>query len=83
MSAEIIHPPVVPDPRPAAPQTPEDLNSTSFAVPDIVSKGTTMTKISENGRKRVLFRVDPDEGKLLYKSRKNGIGKCFLYELYV
>lgn len=45
--------------------------STDLSVPDIVVQGTKMTKVSTQ-QKKVLFRIDPDEGKILYESRKGG-----------
>ena len=53
------HPPVVSD----------------IDIPEAVKKGTLMTKISDRSQKqkRVSFRIDPDEGKIFYKSSKDGI----------
>ncbi|KAF8965764.1 PLC-like phosphodiesterase [Flammula alnicola] len=40
-------------------------------IPDALKKGTMMVKISDGKRKPVLFRIDPDEGRILYKSSKD------------
>jgi len=73
MSAEILKPPVLADVRPGAPAAHDDPHGSMFDVPEMVVKGTTMMKISKkSGVKRVEFRLDPDEGRLEYKSRKNG-----------
>ncbi|KAH6916918.1 1-phosphatidylinositol-4,5-bisphosphate phosphodiesterase 1 [Coprinopsis sp. MPI-PUGE-AT-0042] len=73
MSAEIIHPPSLKPVLPGAPASTDDPKASSFNVPEIVSRGTLMTKVSKKGLKRVEFRIDADEGQLLYKSRKNGL----------
>ncbi|KAF8153385.1 1-phosphatidylinositol-4,5-bisphosphate phosphodiesterase 1 [Crassisporium funariophilum] len=46
---------------------------TDTMVPPALQEGMTMTKISEKDQKRVVFRIDPDEGRILYKSSKSGI----------
>ncbi|KAJ6504821.1 1-phosphatidylinositol-4,5-bisphosphate phosphodiesterase 1 [Mycena vitilis] len=45
----------------------------ALTVPLLLQQGTQLTKISEKSQKKVVFRVDPDEGQILYDSRKNGI----------
>jgi len=40
-------------------------------IPESLEKGILMTKISEKKQKRVLFRVDPDDGTITYNSSKN------------
>lgn len=42
-------------------------------VPEILQKGVMMTKVLANKQKRVVFRLDPDEGRILYKSIKHGM----------
>ena len=76
MSAEIVKD-VIPQKR--TPNTSPPLADSPIAsdivIPDALQKGTTMTKISESGkRKSILFKLDPDEGRILYKSSKGGIG---------
>ncbi|KAG6865067.1 hypothetical protein C0991_005342 [Blastosporella zonata] len=44
-----------------------------FTVPDALLTGQMMTKVSEKKSKRVLFRLDPDAGCILYKSSKAGV----------
>ena len=75
MSAEIIHPPPVTPITPGVPTGANDPHSSSFEIPETVANGTLMTKVSKKGNKRVVFRIDADEGRLLYKSKKNGLGK--------
>ncbi|TFK65544.1 PLC-like phosphodiesterase [Pluteus cervinus] len=47
--------------------------SIDTSVPDILLKGTRMTKISEKKKKQIFFRLEPDEGQIIYESRKGGI----------
>lgn len=51
----------------------------NLTVPLLLQKGTLLTKVSEKSKKKVVFRIDPDEGQILYDSRKNGLGAlaCF------
>ncbi|TFK21219.1 1-phosphatidylinositol-4,5-bisphosphate phosphodiesterase 1 [Coprinopsis marcescibilis] len=71
MSAQIVIPPAPPaSSQSGAPQTSRD---SQFAIPDHIVKGMLMTKVSKNGLKKVMFRIDPDEGQICYKSRKNGL----------
>ncbi|KAJ7026291.1 1-phosphatidylinositol-4,5-bisphosphate phosphodiesterase 1 [Mycena alexandri] len=48
---------------------PTDIDTT---VPLLLQQGTRLIKISEKSQKKVVFRIDPDEGQILYDSRKNG-----------
>ena len=40
-------------------------------IPESLENGLLMTKISEKKQKKVLFRVDPDDGTITYNSSKN------------
>ncbi|KAK7030785.1 phosphoinositide phospholipase C [Favolaschia claudopus] len=42
-------------------------------VPLLLQDGIELTKISEKSRKKLKFRIDPDDGKVLYPSRKHGV----------
>ncbi|KAJ7460554.1 1-phosphatidylinositol-4,5-bisphosphate phosphodiesterase 1 [Mycena latifolia] len=44
-----------------------------LTVPLLLQKGTQLTKISQKSQKKVVFRVDPDEGQILYPSGKHGL----------
>lgn len=44
-------------------------------VPQLLQGGVLMLKISEKRQKKVVFKVDPDQGQILYESKKNGVGK--------
>lgn len=43
-------------------------------VPPGLQKGTTMLKVSEKKEKQLFFRIDPDEGAILYKSSRDVTG---------
>ncbi|KAJ6591818.1 PLC-like phosphodiesterase [Mycena vulgaris] len=58
------------DPNPKQDTANADANLT---VPLLLQKGTQLTKISEKSQKKVVFRIDPDEGQILYPSRKHGL----------
>ncbi|RDB15543.1 1-phosphatidylinositol 4,5-bisphosphate phosphodiesterase 1 [Hypsizygus marmoreus] len=44
-----------------------------FSVPEALLKGTMLLKVSEKKQKQVIFHLDPDEGRILYKSSKTGV----------
>jgi len=57
-------------------------------IPEALQLGTVMTKISEKKQREVTFRIDPDEGTILYKSSKGGIGMfciwmCHILHMYL
>jgi phosphatidylinositol phospholipase C delta len=45
-------------------------------VPLLLQHGTQVTKISEKSQKKIILRIDPEEGQILYDSRKHGLGAC-------
>ncbi|KAJ7462363.1 PLC-like phosphodiesterase [Mycena galericulata] len=45
----------------------------NLTVPLLFQKGTQLIKVSEKGKKKIVFRIDPDEGQILYDSRRNGL----------
>lgn len=59
--------------HPGAPDLPEHPQASDMVISDVLQKGTLMTKVSERVKKRVVFRIDSDEGQILYKSSKGGI----------
>jgi hypothetical protein len=62
--------------HPGAPNHPQ---ASDMVIPDVLQRGTLMTKVSERAKKRVIFRIDPDEGQILYKSSKGGISPSKFY----
>ncbi len=45
-----------------------------LSVPEELVKGTTMMKVSRKQHKQLTVSIDPDKGRILYKSRVSGIG---------
>ncbi|KAF8196666.1 PLC-like phosphodiesterase [Mycena galopus ATCC 62051] len=45
----------------------------NFTVPVLLQQGTQLLKISEKSQKKVVFRLDPEEGQILYDSWKHGV----------
>ncbi|KAJ7224502.1 PLC-like phosphodiesterase [Mycena pura] len=49
------------------------ISAATQPVPLLLKHGIEFTKVSDTSRKKVIFRIDPDEGQILYESRKHGI----------
>jgi len=75
MSAEIVKDAIPQKSTAASPPLADSPIVSDIMIPVALQKGTTMTKISQEGKqKSVLFQLDPDEGRIHYKSSKGGIG---------
>lgn len=63
--------------HPVDPSPPPTLSGVSdIDVPALIQKGISMTRVSDNGQKKAVFRIDPDEGKILWDSQwKDGISE--------
>ena len=59
------------------------LNLADLSVPDILQKGTPMTKISEKKKKKMQVKLDADQGQIVYESSKSGISAWRHPLLYV
>lgn len=59
---------------PGSPPPEIAVDGTDLSVPESLQRGTEMLKMGEHKRRRVIFRLNPDEGHILYKSRKSGLG---------
>jgi phosphatidylinositol phospholipase C delta len=71
-SAEIVKSAVMPPSRVRSPALADNSPITNDRmIPEALEKGLLMTKISEKRQKRVLFRLDPDEGTIMFNSSKN------------
>lgn len=44
-------------------------------VPLLLQQGTPVTKVSAKKRKMVTFKIDADEGYILWESKKSGISE--------
>lgn len=42
-------------------------------VPMLLQEGTPLTKVSAKKKKTVMFRIDPDQGYVLWDSKKSGL----------
>jgi hypothetical protein len=52
-----------------------DASSPDFTVPQPLVLGTLMTKVSPKKQKKIIVKLDPDLGQILYESKKNRISK--------
>ncbi|KIL66536.1 hypothetical protein M378DRAFT_160517 [Amanita muscaria Koide BX008] len=48
-------------------------NQWDLSVPQDLVQGTTLTKVSQKQQKQLTVSIDPNEGRILYKSRVSGI----------
>ncbi|KAI0030151.1 1-phosphatidylinositol-4,5-bisphosphate phosphodiesterase 1 [Vararia minispora EC-137] len=44
-----------------------------FSVPLLLQQGTPMTKVSHKKQRRIVFRLDPDQGQIIWESKKHRI----------
>jgi len=49
---------------------------TDLSVPQKLQFGTLMTKVTGKKQKRVVFRLDPDQGQIIWESKKHRISAC-------
>lgn len=71
---------------------PEESRSTSPAardssmldvtVPQLLQQGVPMLKVSAKRQKRCIFRLDPDQGQIVWESKKLRISMSFLASLF-
>lgn len=48
-------------------------STTHVTVPDLLQKGTPMIKVSGKKQKNVVVRLDPDQGQIIWESKKHRI----------
>jgi hypothetical protein len=53
----------------------DDRASASLQIPDILRKGVPMLKVSAKKVQQRLVRIAPEEGRILWESRKGGSSK--------
>ena len=53
-------------------------STTDVTVPDLLQKGTPMIKVSGKKQKNVVVRLDPDQGQIIWESKKHRISASFL-----
>jgi hypothetical protein len=47
------------------------------SVPQLLQQGTPMTKVSNKKRKKVVFRLDPDQGQIVWESKSRRISTSY------
>lgn len=52
---------------------------TIFMVPEVLQTGVMMTKIQAKQQKRLVFRLDPDEGRIVYKPTTHSTLRIFIF----
>jgi hypothetical protein len=50
----------------------------SPAVPDLLQRGTPMIKVSGRKQKNVVCKLDPDQGQIIWESKKHRISTSFI-----
>ena len=64
------------DHSPAIPVT-QSAATLDLTVPDVLQSGTPMIKVSGRKQTSVVFRLDPDQGQIIWESKKHRISRCF------
>lgn len=63
-------------PQSAPPITsPSSASASEVPIPSLLLNGVPMVKVSAKKQKRYFFRLDPDEGQILYLSKKQRISE--------
>lgn len=57
-------------------ENPEMESGEDVKVPLLLQQGTPMTKVSAKKKKTVVFKIDPDEGCIMWESKKSGRSAC-------
>jgi hypothetical protein len=54
-----------------------------LTVPDLIQRGTPMIKVSGRKQTNVVFRLDPDQGQIIWESKKHRISPsfCFMFAI--
>ncbi len=74
-------------PQPQQQQTPAQISVPAVAqpasgldatVPPLLQQGVPMLKVSAKKQKRYVFRLDPDQGQIVWESKKLRYSECFL-----
>jgi len=66
--------PLVLSPKPSQPKfVPRKSSMADVVVPQLLQKGVPMTKVSASRQKTHVFRLDPDQGQILWESKKQKI----------
>jgi len=72
--------PFVLSPKPSQPPfVPRKPSMADVVVPQILQKGVPMIKVSVNRQKTFVFQLDPDQGQIVWESKKRKISECYDY----
>ncbi|KAH8997911.1 PLC-like phosphodiesterase [Lactarius akahatsu] len=72
MSLSLL-PPVLDEDHPPAAPVAQPASILDLTVPDLLQKGTPMIKVSGRKQTDVVFRLDPDQGQIIWESKKHRI----------
>jgi hypothetical protein len=53
-------------------------STADITVPDLLQRGTPMIKVSGRKQKNVIVRLDPDQGQIIWESKKHRISESLL-----
>jgi hypothetical protein len=82
MSSSPLSPVLNEDHLPANP-APHSASTLDLTVPDVLQSGTPMTKVSGRKQTSVVFRLDPDQGQIIWESKKHRISACFCFDIAI
>ena len=54
-----------------------------LTVPDVLQRGTPMTKVSGRKQTSVVFRLDPDQGQIIWESKRHRISACLCSDITI
>jgi phosphatidylinositol phospholipase C delta len=76
--------PLIPVSHRPQPQQPiEQQPAMDITVPALLQTGTPMTKVTANKQKKVVLRLDADQGEIVWESKKHRISPCSLSLLLI
>jgi phosphatidylinositol phospholipase C, delta len=64
---------------PQPPFVPRKSSMADVVVPQILQKGVPMTKVSATRQKTFVFQLDPDQGQIVWESKKRKISERYDY----
>jgi hypothetical protein len=62
------------------PTTPQPMEN--ITVPDLIQRGTLMTKVSSKRNKSLVLRVEADLGQIVWESRQQKISECRIIRMF-
>ena len=74
---DTIHSPEPIEDQPISPPSTERFKMADFAVPPLIKVGTPMMKVSAKKQKKYMFRLDSDQGQIVWESKRLRISAFF------